>query len=81
MIEWQPGAVFITIAIRNGAHSSKVVVYKYKDLASSDKNYLLNQDVWETAWAQDKTQSQMLTEFAQTNLEESKYHFRLFLNR
>ena len=81
MIEWQPGAVFITIAIRNGVNSSKVVVYKYKDLASSDKNYSLNQDVWETAWAQDKEQSQMLTEFAQTNLEESKYHFRSFLNR
>jgi hypothetical protein len=80
MIEWQPGAVFITIAIPNGAHSSKVIVYKYKDLSSVD-NYALNQYVWETAWAQDKEQSQMLTEFAQTNLEESKYHFRSFLNR
>lgn len=81
MIEWQPGAVFITIAISNGDHSSRVIVYKYKDLANLENSYVLNEHVWETAWAQDKEQSQMLTEFAQSNLEESKYHFRSFLNR
>ena len=81
MIEWQPGAVFITVAIPDSTNSSRVIVYKYKDLADLKNSYALNQDVWETAWAQDKEQSQLLTEFAQSNLEESKYHFRSFLNR
>jgi hypothetical protein len=77
MIEWQKGSMFITVAIPSGEYSN-VYVFKYMD-----KNYLddwkLNESVWETAWSQDKNQAELLTEFAQRNLEQQKIHFRDFL--
>lgn len=81
MIEWQPGALFITVAVRDKDNKSKVIVYKYKDTTYNDKDFDLNQSVWEQAWAQDKEQAEMLTEFTNRNLEESKLHFRSFLRR
>lgn len=78
MIEWQKGSLFITVATPAGQHSN-VYVFKYMD-----KNYVddwkLNESVWETAWSQDKNQAELLTEFAQKNLEPQKLHFREFLN-
>lgn len=76
MIEWQPGALFITVALPN-KEGSNVHVFKYSD---SKEDWALNESVWETAWAQDKEQSELITELATINLEESKKHFRNWLS-
>lgn len=75
MIEWQPGALFITIAVEED-HGSAVHVFKYSD---SDDDWKLNESVWETAWSQDKNQAELIVGFTQNNLEESKKHFRNWL--
>ena len=80
MIEWQPGALFITVVLPSTDGSSKVIVYKYKDDDSSNDLWKLNEEVWETAWSHDKKQAEIITEFNQDNLEESKMHFRCWLN-
>jgi phenylpropionate dioxygenase-like ring-hydroxylating dioxygenase large terminal subunit len=80
MIEWQPGALFITVVLPSTDELSKVIVYKYKDTDSSNDSWKLNEEVWETAWSQDKQQAEIITEFNQDNLEESKMHFRYWLN-
>lgn len=77
MIEWQKGALFVTVATPIGEHS-QVHVFKYMDKDCID-NWKLNESVWETAWSQDKNQAELLTEFAQLNLEQQKIHFRNFL--
>jgi phenylpropionate dioxygenase-like ring-hydroxylating dioxygenase large terminal subunit len=78
MIEWQQGSLFITVALPNGNKKSKVSVFKY-----ADKNYLdkwkLNEMVWETAWRQDRSQSEIISSFPENNLEFQKTHFRNFL--
>lgn len=77
MIEWQPGAMFITVCSPKEA-GTDVAVYKYKDSRYSEKNWQLNESIWELAWAQDKNQSRSIvrtTEF-KNHLEESKIHFR-----
>lgn len=81
MIEWQPGSLFVTVATKDADNKSKVIVYKYKDVNYSEESFLNNQAVWEQAWSQDKDQAEMLTEFTHKNLEDSKMHFRSFLNR
>lgn len=78
MIEWQQGALFVTVATPYDK-KSKVHVYKYTNKDSTEQ-WPLNEQVWETAWAQDKHQAELLTEFAQENLEHQKIHFREFLN-
>jgi phenylpropionate dioxygenase-like ring-hydroxylating dioxygenase large terminal subunit len=77
MIEWQKGSMFITVAIPSGEHSN-VYVFKYLDKDYVD-DWKLNESVWEKAWSQDKNQAELLTEFAQRNLEQQKIHFRDFL--
>ena len=77
MIEWQPGALFVTVA-RPHKTGSNVSVFKYSD---SDADWSLNEHVWETAWAQDKALSETLTEFAKSNLEDSKLHYRSWLEK
>ena len=78
MIEWQQGSLFITVALPN-ADTTNVHVFKYMD-SDSSAMWKLNEYVWETAWSQDKNQAELLTEFAQRNLEQPKIHFRDFLN-
>lgn len=80
MIEWQPGAMFITISNDLGNGSSDVVVYKYKDSLATNESWETNSRVWETAWSQDKQQAELLTEFNQDYLEPSKQHFRDYLS-
>jgi phenylpropionate dioxygenase-like ring-hydroxylating dioxygenase large terminal subunit len=80
MIEWQPGALFITVAVDQSNGTSQVHVFKYKDTRYQIKNWHINEDVWECAWSQDKQQAQLLTEFNLDNLEKSKQHFRDWLN-
>ena len=77
MIEWQQGSLFITVAVPNG-NNSNVHVFKYMDMDSSAM-WELNEDVWETAWAQDKKQAELIKGFALHNLEQSKLHYRDFL--
>lgn len=79
MIEWQPGALFITVALDTSDSETDVLVYKYQDSCSSDAEWKLNEEVWETAWSQDKTQAELIVGFNQNNLEESKIHFRKWL--
>jgi phenylpropionate dioxygenase-like ring-hydroxylating dioxygenase large terminal subunit len=78
MIEWQQGSLFITVAMPNG-NNSNVHVFKYMDVDSS-VTWKLNEHVWETAWAQDKNQAELINGFALHNLEQSKLHYRDFLN-
>lgn len=80
MIEWQPGALFITVAVAITSFKSKVFVFKYQDVNYPETIYEINDDVWETAWDQDKKQAALITEFNQENLEESKKHFRNWLS-
>ena len=75
MIEWQPGALFITVAIED-PYGTAVHVFKYSD---SEEDWSLNESVWETAWSQDKNQAELIVGFTQNNLEESKKHFRNWL--
>jgi phenylpropionate dioxygenase-like ring-hydroxylating dioxygenase large terminal subunit len=79
MIEWQQGAMFITVANDLGNDSSDVVVYKYRDVAYTSELWETNSRIWETAWHQDKSQAELLTEFNQDNLEPAKQHFRNYL--
>jgi phenylpropionate dioxygenase-like ring-hydroxylating dioxygenase large terminal subunit len=80
MIEWQTGAMFITVAKPVDANTSSVIVYKYKDSRSSDAEWKMNSDIWETAWSQDSAQAELITEFNQDNLEQAKIHFRTYLS-
>lgn len=77
MIEWQPGAMFITICSPYN-DQTKVTVMKYKDTRYNDTNWKINSDIWETAWQQDKNQSEAIV--ARSNyiehLEPSKIQFR-----
>jgi hypothetical protein len=75
MIEWQQGALFITVATAcvGGAN---VQVFKYSD---TEDSWQINEEVWETAWAQDKELAERIVSFGNKNLEESKQHFRNWL--
>jgi len=81
MIEWQPGAWFITVV-----HSSKdetyVEVFKYRDIRYSEKNWNINEEVWETAFAQDcKQATRMKRNFSPIEVfEVQKKHFRSWLS-
>ena len=83
MIEWQPGAWFITVCIPVNESQTKVNVYKYRDTRYSDLNWEINERVWETAWKQDRDQAEMLTtiNISAGNLEEQKHHFYNWLER
>lgn len=76
MIEWQPGSLFITTTLSN----NQVLVHKYKDERYNDLNWKINEEIWETAWLQDKTQAELIVEFQHDHLEQSKKHFRKYLN-
>jgi phenylpropionate dioxygenase-like ring-hydroxylating dioxygenase large terminal subunit len=80
MIEWQPGAVFITIA-KNTNTGSKVHVFKYRDTRYTIDVWKLNEEIWETAWSQDACQSELIDGINTLNLEESKQHYVDWCNR
>jgi len=82
MIEWQPGAWFITVCVPVNDKLTHVNVYKYKDTRYGAQNWEINSRVWETAWAQDKNQAEQLTDFEVPveNLELQKVHFRSWLD-
>jgi phenylpropionate dioxygenase-like ring-hydroxylating dioxygenase large terminal subunit len=82
MIEWQPGALFVTVCIPKNTET-QVLVLKYKDLRYNDLNWIINNDTWETAWKQDKEQSEAIIKTLgyHPNLEESKLKFREYLGK
>lgn len=78
MIEYQPGALFVTVCNPVSPDLTDVSVFKYSD---NEEKWLLNENIWETAWRQDRHQSESLTYFTEflPHLEESKRHFRKWL--
>lgn len=76
-IEWQPGALFINVCIPQD-QKTKVCVFKYRDERYSEKNWNINSSIWETAWEQDKQQSEAIANRSLflPHLEKSKIHFR-----
>ena len=79
MIEWQPGAFFITEAVRLDEQKSKVYVWKYRDLRYPDSTWSINNSIWETAWAQDKALGENIPAFGSENLEQAKLLYRQWL--
>jgi len=75
MIEWQRGSLFITVSL-NQNNVSYVSVFKY---ASDSTQWDLNNEVWETAWKQDRQQAELITELNFDNLEFQKLHYRNYL--
>jgi phenylpropionate dioxygenase-like ring-hydroxylating dioxygenase large terminal subunit len=73
MIEWQPGALFVTVATENG-----VQVYKYRDTRYLDSSWKLNEDVWELAWSQDRALGENIVEIGHSNLDQLKQHHRIY---
>ena len=76
-IEWQPGAMFVNVCVPKDT-GTDVCVFKYRDTRYNDKNWEINSDIWETAWTQDKTQSENIVARSMhyPHLEASKIHFR-----
>ena len=82
MVEWQGGAVFITVAVEKNINESKVLVYKYRNLNMSDYEWHINESAWETAWAQDKMQAENIIGNTTTSrLELAKQHYAEWLEQ
>lgn len=77
MIEWQDHALFVTRSFND----TQMAVWKYKDMTDSHENYIVNSDMWENAFAQDKAQAEQMVRFPSANLEEAKIHYRKWLNK
>jgi hypothetical protein len=73
MIEWQPGALFVTVA-----HNKGVEVYKYCDTRYPPSSWQINKDVWELAWRQDQDLSENIVEISYNNLDKLKQHHRSY---
>ncbi len=73
MIEWQKGSLFITDCFKTENGYTEIAVFKYQEYFS--ENYETNQATWETAWSQDKHQSEQMVTINSTMFEESKMHY------
>jgi phenylpropionate dioxygenase-like ring-hydroxylating dioxygenase large terminal subunit len=80
MIEWQPGALFVTVARNVDDQTSAVEIYKYRDSRYWEESWELNSDVWETAWTQDKELSENISGISFKNLDQLKQHHRNWIN-
>jgi phenylpropionate dioxygenase-like ring-hydroxylating dioxygenase large terminal subunit len=78
MIEWQPGAMFITVCSPK-ENKTNVSVFKYRDLRYNDLNWKINSNMWETAWSQDKDLAEGIVNINSKFFEDSKLHFRQWL--
>jgi phenylpropionate dioxygenase-like ring-hydroxylating dioxygenase large terminal subunit len=75
MIEWQPGAMFVTVSIPRES-GTDVLVKKYISANSDSKQWQMNERIWETAWSQDKHQAEsIMVTVPKKMLEEQKVHF------
>ena len=79
MIEWQPGALFVTVAHSIDGTTSRVQVYKYKDTRYWEEAWAINEQVWETAWAQDRELAESIVSPAVENLDDLKQHYRVWM--
>ena len=75
MIEWQPGALFVTVALSDHV-GSKVYVYQYRDSRYQDSVWANNVTTWETAWQQDRALSENIVRLGNANLDALKQHHR-----
>lgn len=75
MIEWQDGSLFVTVSESVSETQTKVHVFKYMD-TTRDKDWELNESVWEEAWKQDKAQAELIAYPSEFNLEFAKRHYR-----
>lgn len=80
MIEWQPGALFVTVAV-DVPNGSNIYVYKYFDSRYSKQSQELNDKVWELAWSQDKDLSENIVELEMKNIHGLKKHHREWIHR
>ena len=78
MIEWQPGALFVTIAHSIDEITSRVQVYKYKDNRYWEEAWAVNEQVWETAWAQDRELAESIVYPAVENIDKLKQHYMIW---
>jgi len=75
MIEWQQNALFITVCLPKN-NSTQIAVFKYMQTDTSESDWKENAAMWETAWAQDKEQAELIVGRSPiNNLEEQKIHF------
>lgn len=79
MIEWQPGALFVTVAMKHGS-GSMVQVYKYQDVRYDQSSWERNEQVWELAWSQDRALAEGICSLAENNLDHLKQHYRNWCN-
>lgn len=79
MIEWQPGALFVTVAHSIDENTSRVQVYKYKDNRYWEEAWHTNSSVWETAWAQDRALAESIAHLSVENLDGLKQHHRVWM--
>lgn len=82
MMEYQPGAWFVTVCIPQNNKETSVVIYKYRDTRYSDLNWQINNRVWEVAWRQDRAQAESMSNWVppSENFEKQKQHFRAWLD-
>jgi phenylpropionate dioxygenase-like ring-hydroxylating dioxygenase large terminal subunit len=84
MFEWQPGAVFVMINEPLNSTQTKSHVFKYRDFNYPEENWKVNEEVWETAWQQDKEQAERMepawSRVKLENLDKEKQIFRAWLN-
>jgi phenylpropionate dioxygenase-like ring-hydroxylating dioxygenase large terminal subunit len=80
MIEWQPGALFVTVAKPNG-DSTDVSVLTYQDPDCDPALQKLNAEIFDIAWQQDSQQAESIVEYVLDGpyIDESKRHFRNWL--
>ena len=78
MIEWQPGALFITQCIPSeDKKTTNVQVFQYKEIKSTKEEFEENKKIWETAWEQDVNLAQSIVKrLSQQTGEPGKDHFR-----
>ena len=60
MFEWQPGAVFVMINEVISESETRSHIFKYRDFNYPEENWTVNEEVWETAWRQDKEQAERM---------------------
>lgn len=82
MLEWQPGAVFIMVNQPVSDTETISHVFKYRDHSYSEEIWNINEQVWETAWQQDRAQSELLEpgwRSSSSYLDKEKITFRNFI--
>jgi phenylpropionate dioxygenase-like ring-hydroxylating dioxygenase large terminal subunit len=80
MIEWQPGALFVTVCRPNG-NATDVSIITYQDPDCDPALQKLNADIFDQAWQQDSHQAESIVEYitAGPHIDVSKQHFRNWL--